>query len=89
MVQCVRCYVAGRVQGVFFRASARDEAQRLGVSGYAKNLRDGRVEVLACGEDDATEAFRAWLKDGPPQAVVTELQCEPADNPGLSHFDIR
>lgn len=89
MAQCMKCYVAGRVQGVYFRASARDEAQRLGVSGYAKNLRDGRVEVLMCGDDEATEAFRAWLREGPPQAVVTELECENVADPGLSHFDIR
>ncbi|MBA1147030.1 acylphosphatase [Ectothiorhodospiraceae bacterium WFHF3C12] len=89
MVDCHKCYVSGRVQGVFFRASAREEAQRLGVSGYAKNLHDGRVEVLMCGEPDATAAFRAWLKNGPPQAVVTEVECEAVSDPGLSHFDIR
>lgn len=89
MAECLKCYVAGRVQGVFFRASAREQAQRLGVSGYAKNLRDGRVEVLMCGEVEATEAFRDWLKRGPPQAVVTDLECEAVADPGLGHFDIR
>lgn len=89
MTQCIRCYVSGRVQGVFFRASARDEARRLGVRGYARNLRDGRVEVVLCGEQSATEAFKDWLSEGPPQAVVTEIQCERAEDPGLSHFDIR
>lgn len=89
MAECLKCYVGGRVQGVFFRASAREEAQRLGVSGYAKNLRDGRVEVLMCGDPEATEAFRKWLSEGPPQAVVTELECETVGDPGLKHFDIR
>jgi acylphosphatase len=46
---CMQCYVSGQVQGVFFRASARHEAERLGVTGYARNLSDGRLEVLACG----------------------------------------
>lgn len=89
MMECQRCYVSGRVQGVFFRASARDQAQRLGISGYAKNLRDGRVEVLMCGAPEATEAFRAWLRQGPPQAEVTAVECEPVQDPGLGHFDIR
>jgi acylphosphatase len=74
---------------VFFRASARDEARRLGVTGYARNLRDGRVEVLMCGEQDAIDAFRAWLRQGPPQAMVTDLECEVVENPAPSHFDIR
>lgn len=89
MAQCLRCYVSGRVQGVFFRASARDEARRLGITGYARNLRDGRVEVLMCGEQDAIDAFRTWLRQGPPQAMVTDLECEVVESPGLSHFDIR
>ena len=45
-----RCHVSGRVQGVYFRASTWERARELGVTGYAKNLPDGRVEVLACGE---------------------------------------
>jgi acylphosphatase len=73
---CVRCLVGGRVQGVYFRASARDQAQRLGVSGYARNLPDGRVEVLACGPRHALAVFKAWLHRGPAAADVTTVECE-------------
>lgn len=65
-----RFLVSGRVQGVFFRASARVEAQRLGLRGHARNLPDGRVEVLAAGEPHAVDCLAQWLEDGPPQARV-------------------
>lgn len=83
---CVRCQVAGNVQGVFFRASAREEAQRLGVTGYARNLPDGRVEVLACGPADAVGELREWLRRGPPQADVSGVACEPTDYRPLTSF---
>ena len=73
---CVRCVVSGRVQGVWFRGSTRDEALHLGLRGYANNRPDGRVEVLACGEQGAVDRLRAWLWQGPPQAYVSDVQCE-------------
>jgi len=84
---CFRCLVAGRVQGVFFRASAREQAQRLGLTGYARNLWDGRVEVLACGEPDLVGQLREWLRSGPPGADVTGVACEPVAFQHLSGFD--
>jgi acylphosphatase len=71
-----RCLVAGRVQGVFYRASTRQRAQQLGVTGYARNLPDGRVEVLACGEAAAVQALCDWLWQGPPSSHVTSVQVE-------------
>ena len=73
---CRRCLVSGHVQGVFFRASTREQALSLGVTGYARNLRDGRVEVLACGSAEAVAALCSWLSDGPPGARVSKVQCE-------------
>ncbi len=73
---CVRCLVAGRVQGVFYRASARHQAQALGLTGYAQNLHDGRVEVMACGEPGNVEQFKAWLLRGPSGASVSGVACE-------------
>jgi acylphosphatase len=71
-----RCLVAGRVQGVFYRASTRARAESLGVTGYARNLADGRVEVLACGEHAAVQALCDWLWDGPPAADVASVEVE-------------
>jgi acylphosphatase len=73
---CRRCLVSGHVQGVFFRASTRELALSLGVTGYARNLRDGRVEVLACGSADAVAVLCSWLSGGPPGARVSDVQCE-------------
>jgi len=71
-----RCLVSGRVQGVFFRASTRDRALALGLTGHACNLEDGRVEVLACGPSAAVETLCRWLWDGPPAAEVSAVQIE-------------
>lgn len=73
---CLRCIVRGRVQGVFFRASTQREAERLGLTGYAINLRDGAVEVLLCGADTAVEQLQEWLRTGPPSAKVTAVECQ-------------
>lgn len=76
MKACIRCWVSGRVQGVWYRASTQDKARELGIAGYAKNLPDGRVEVLACGSGRALEDLRQWLWQGPPHASVNQVQCE-------------
>ncbi len=68
-----RFVVRGRVQGVFFRDSTRRVAESLGISGYAINLDNGDVEVLACGDPDALERLADWLYDGPPMADVTQV----------------
>lgn len=71
-----RCFVSGRVQGVFYRASTLSRAQALGVAGHARNLPDGRVEVLACGPVASVEALCAWLWEGPPMAEVSSVEIE-------------
>ena len=72
-MECARFIVSGKVQGVFFRASAREQAQRLDVSGYAKNLDDGTVEVIACGDAANIEALERWLQKGPAGARVDRV----------------
>ena len=76
------CRVTGKVQGVWYRASAQRQAQVLGVSGHARNLADGAVEVLACGPGAAVREFIGWLWVGSPQsqvAGVTETAVAPAE----------
>ena len=67
--------MSGRVQGVFYRAATRQRALELGCRGYARNLADGRVEVLAVGESAAVHALIEWLRQGPPAAHVTDVNC--------------
>jgi len=75
-----RFLVFGKVQGVYFRHSARLEAKRLVLRGMARNLPDGAVEVLAQGAASAVEELRLWLQRGPPQARVDEVrEMAPAD----------
>ena len=80
-----RCLVAGRVQGVFFRASTRQRARELGVTGYARNLADGRVEVVACGKASAVLTLCEWLWQGSPASRVTSVQVEALEDgvPGV------
>jgi len=68
-----RFLVSGKVQGVFFRASACNEAMRLGLHGHARNLSDGSVEVVATGSDEALRELEQWLRKGPPSARVDEV----------------
>ena len=74
-----RCLVSGKVQGVFYRASTADRARALGMTGYAKNLPDGRVEVLACGEEAKVMELIDWLRQGPPAAKVQGVDVQDAD----------
>ena len=75
---CTMAWVYGSVQGVGFRYSTQREALRLGLVGYARNLDDGSVEVLACGEDEQVAALIAWLKAGGPRSArVDRVLTEP------------
>jgi len=76
---CRRSFVSGRVQGVFYRATCVRQAQSLGLTGYARNLGDGRVEVLACGDPAAVEKFVEWLWVGSPASKVTDIATSEAD----------
>jgi acylphosphatase len=71
-----RCLVSGRVQGVYYRASAQQRARAAGIGGHARNLEDGRVEVLAYGEERQVLEFIDWLWIGPSAAKVTDVIVE-------------
>jgi len=83
---CRRCRVTGRVQGVFFRASTQQQARALGITGWARNLPDGNVEVLACGTPEALDALARWLWDGPRLAQVDGVECTDQAVQVLSDF---
>jgi acylphosphatase len=69
----VHIFVEGRVQGVCFRYCTRSEAVKLGLSGWVRNLSDGRVEVLAEGEEDLLRVFLKFCSQGPSRAEVTDM----------------
>ena len=81
-----RFTVRGRVQGVFFRDSTRRVAESLDLTGYAINLDNGDVEVLACGDEAALDKLQSWLREGPPMADVTEVLAEEAIAQQISGF---
>jgi acylphosphatase len=87
-----RFLVSGKVQRVFFRAGTAREATRLGLCGWARNLDDGRVEVLAAGSGQALDELAHWLETGPPQARVERVEASPAgaaESAGLTGFQTR
>ncbi len=72
----VHLRVHGRVQGVYYRATAQEEAQRLGLVGWVRNRADGTVEAVAEGEEAAIESFLAWCRKGPERAQVDDVEVE-------------
>ena len=83
---CKRCIVSGRVQGVSYRAATQQQAQALNLTGYAKNLPDGSVEVLACGAERDINELCAWLWEGPRMSQVSEVQCSDVMDQNLRGF---
>ncbi|HEV3226530.1 MAG TPA: acylphosphatase [Acidimicrobiales bacterium] len=84
-----RLLVSGRVQGVWYRASAEREAVRLGLAGSARNLHDGRVEMSVEGPAPSVDAFIAWARIGPPRANVTGVVVEGLAPTGQTGFHAR
>lgn len=72
--RAVHCFVRGRVQGVWYRASAQKEAERLGLTGWVRNCDDGSVEIHAEGDEGTLEQFINWCHQGPALAKVTEVE---------------
>ena len=84
-----RVRATGRVQGVFFRAWTREEAQALGVTGWVRNCSDGAVEAQLEGPDEAVEELIDLMREGPPGATVEEVTAEEADEEGSGRFEVR
>jgi acylphosphatase len=73
MKKRIQLIVSGKVQGVFFRASTREKAEQLGIGGSARNLPDGRVEIIADGDQASLQQFIAWCHEGPPLSRVKNV----------------
>jgi len=86
----IRVRIDGRVQGVCFRAATRSRALELGLGGWVRNLRDGRVEALFEGPADGVDEMLLWCRKGPPLASVSSVEVleEPPGDPGRG-FEIR
>lgn len=76
--------ISGHVQGVYYRASTEGKATELGLTGYARNLPDGRVEVLAEGLEPQLAELKAWCQEGPPAARVDSV--EVSEHPATGDF---
>jgi acylphosphatase len=83
---CQQVLVSGKVQGVWYRQSTKEQALKHGVTGFAKNLSDGRVEVLLCGDEAAVAKVQRWLHDGPELARVDQVDVEELDYQPVEGF---
>ena len=84
----VKLRVSGKVQGVFFRASTRDQAQQLGIKGWVRNEPDGTVSALGQGPDANLQKWIEWCREGPPQAFVEAIEIEEQPITELQQFEI-
>ena len=80
--------VSGRVQGVFYRASAKTKADELGIKGFVQNLPDGEVYMEAEGSDEKLDLFKAWCSEGPPRAQVEQVEIKEGDLRNFTSFGI-
>ncbi|MBT7951986.1 MAG: acylphosphatase [Gammaproteobacteria bacterium] len=89
MNKSIRFLVSGRVQGVFFRASTKAQADKLELSGWVRNCENDEVEGVASGTEQQLGIFIAWLQQGPKMAKVDKLEIEDCDFQVFSSFDVR
>ena len=83
-----RFIITGRVQGVWFRATAKEKAKELGITGWARNCEDGSVEIHAEGPEVALKEFEIWCSKGPPAATVEHLESNDSPVEHCSSFEV-
>lgn len=89
-MNCVHIIVTGRVQGVYFRAYTQKQAVKLNLNGFVRNLPNGNVEIVACGDASALQNLLAWCHKGPLLARVNEvIVTESSETESFSGFEIR
>jgi len=87
-MKTIRLIIKGKVQGVFYRATAKDVAHLLGIKGWVKNLPDNNVEIMATAAEDVLQKFIGWCKQGPPKAKVEEVIVEELSLEEFNRFRI-
>ncbi|HEU4862095.1 MAG TPA: acylphosphatase [Chitinophagaceae bacterium] len=87
-MKTVRLTIKGKVQGVFYRATAKDVAEMLGIKGWIRNLPDNNVEITATAAENVLQKFIGWCKQGPPKAKVDEVIVEELDLQVFNDFRI-
>jgi len=86
----IHLLISGRVQGVFFRASTKKTADRIGITGFVRNLADGRVEIIAEGDEQALQSFLQWCNRGPRAAHVENINLSTSSHQNeFDNFEIR
>lgn len=88
MTKHISILISGKVQGVFFRASAKEKADELGIKGFARNQPDGRVYIEAEGDSEKLILFKTWCKLGPRRAQVEHTEVKEGDVQHFSDFSI-
>lgn len=89
MNECLQITVSGRVQGVYFRVFTQKQAQRLEITGYVKNLPNGTVEIIACGDKNRVAQLVNWCHKGPIMAQVSKVETRQLnDESGYDSFEI-
>lgn len=81
--------ISGKVQGVFFRASTKDAAERLGISGFVRNEPDGSVYIEVEGEEEKLNQFMEWCRHGPPRARVEKCEMIEGKAQGFMSFQVK
>ena len=84
----VHLIIKGRVQGVFYRASAKDVAEEIGVTGWIKNTEEGNVEAMVTGSEAQLRKFIEWCKVGPRKAIVTDVVVSNKEEGNFTNFEV-
>ena len=84
----VHLIIKGRVQGVFYRASAKDVAEEIGVAGWIKNTEEGNVEAMVSGSEEQLRKFIEWCKVGPKKAIVTDVVVSNKEEGNFTSFEV-
>lgn len=87
-MKCFRYLISGKVQGVFFRQSAKIKADSLGLKGSAENLESGQVEIIICGAENSLKEFDQWVITGPPLAKVSTIEKHEVEEKNFEDFSI-